>query len=83
MLDFVNRFNEQIGEIISSNVRGVLGMLIHGLMVLVIIGILGFIVYWIAQLILTSLVWLIPYLVVLAVVGCVAYLLSKVQDLYR
>lgn len=82
-MNFVNRLNEQIAEIISGNVRGVLGLLIHALLVLVLIGIIGFVVYWIVQLILTSLVWLIPYLVVILVLLAVAYLLAKVKDLYK
>lgn len=82
-MNFVNRLNEQIGEIISSNVRGTLGLVIHGLMVLVLIGILGFLVYWVAQLILTSLVWLIPYLVIILVILAVVYFLAKVKGLYK
>ena len=82
-MNFIFRINEQIAEIISGNVRGVLGLVIHALLVLVLIGILGFAVYWIMQVILTSLVWLIPYLVVILVLLAVAYFLVKVKDLYK
>ncbi|MDD2371344.1 MAG: hypothetical protein PHQ32_05010 [Firmicutes bacterium] len=82
-MDFIFRINEQIGEIISSNVRGIWGMIIHGALVTVIIGILGYGVYWVLKLLLTSLVWLTPAIVIILVVLAVAYLLSKVNKLYK
>lgn len=82
-MNFVFRVNEQIGEFISSNVRGAWGLLIHGAVVSVILAILGYVVYWLAKLLLTSLVWLTPVIVIVAAVLAVAYLLSKVSGLYR
>ena len=82
-MNFVFRVNEQIGEFISSKVRGAGGLLIHGAVVAVILAILGYLVYWLAKLLLTSLVWLTPVIVIVAAVLSVAYLLSKVSGLYR
>ena len=82
-MDFIFRINEQIGEIISSNVRGVWGLVIHGALITVILGILGYGVYWLVRLLLTSLVWLAPAIVIVLVVLAIAYLLSKVSGLYK
>lgn len=83
MMGFVFRINEQIGEIISSNVRGIWGLVIHGVLITVILGILGYGVYWLARLLLTSLVWLAPAIVIVLVILAIAYLLSKVSGLYK
>ncbi len=82
-MDFIFRINEQIGEIISSNVRGIWGMIINGVLVTVIIGIIGYGVYWIVRLLLTSLVWLAPAIVIVLTIMVIAYLLSKVNRLYK
>lgn len=82
-MNFIFRINEQIAEIISSNVRGALGLVINGLMLAVIIGILGFIVYWLVKLVLVSLVWAIPIIVAVLALVAVVYLLSKVSGFYK
>lgn len=82
-MDFVFKINEQVGELISGNVRGVWGIVIHGLILSVIVGLLGYGVYWLAKLLLASLVWLAPAIVIVLVILIIAYLLSKVSGLYK
>ncbi|KAF0091221.1 MAG: hypothetical protein FD141_1010 [Fusobacteria bacterium] len=82
-MDFVLRINEQIGEVISSNIRGIWGLVIHGLLLFVFVGLLGYIVFWVTKLLLVSLVWLAPAIVIVLVVLIIAYMLSKVSGLYK
>lgn len=82
-MDFVLRINEQIGEVISSNIRGIWGLVIHGLLLLVFVGLLGYVVFWLTKLLLVSLVWLAPAIVIVLVVLIIAYMLSKVSSLYK
>lgn len=82
-MDFVFKINEQVGEIVSGNVRGILGLVIHGLILSVIVGLLGYGVYWLTKLLLASLAWLAPAIVIVLVVLIIAYMLSKVSGLYK
>lgn len=82
-MNFIHRINEQVAEIISSNVRGVPGLVINGLLLGVLVSIVGFAAYWLIKLILTSLVWAIPIVIVVLAVVAVVYLLAKVSDMYK
>lgn len=82
-MDFVLRINEQIGEVISSNVRGIWGLVIHGLLLSVFVGLLGYVVFWLTKLLLVSLVWLAPAIVIVLVILIIAYMLAKVNSLYK
>ncbi len=82
-MDFVLKINEQIGEVISSNIRGIWGLVIHGLLLSIIVGLLGYCVFWLTKLLLTSLVWLAPAIVIVLVVLIIAYMLAKVSALYK
>jgi hypothetical protein len=82
-MDLVFKINEQIGEVISSNVRGVWGIVIHGLLLSIIVGLLGYVVFWLAKVLLTSLVWLAPAIVIVLAVLIIAYMLTKVSGLYK
>ncbi len=82
-MDFVLKINEQIGEVISSNIRGVWGLVIHGLLLSVIVGLLGYGVFWLTKLLLVSLVWLAPAIVIVLVILIIAYMLAKVNGLYK
>ncbi len=82
-MDFFLRINEQLGEAISSRVRGIGGLLLHSLVLALIIGLVGYFVYWLIRILLASLVWLAPAIVIVLVVLIIAYLLSKVNRLYK
>lgn len=82
-MDFILRINEQIGEVISSNIRGYWGLVVHGLLLTVIVGLLGYGVFWLTKLLLVSLVWLAPAIVIVLVVLIIGYMLAKVIGLYK
>ena len=82
-MDFVLRLNEQIGEVISSYIRGIWGIVIHGLLLSVIIGLLGYGLFWLTKLLLASLVWLAPAIFIVLVILIIAYMLVKVSSIYK
>ena len=76
-------WNERLGKAIGESVKGVPGVIIHVLILLIIFGVIAALISWIFQFLLTYVVWLIPIIVGAAAVIIIVYLSMKAYHWYK